>query len=425
MASVLRETKAGRVGWRIRFYCDGRRRELYIAGGGKKSERQAKQIAHHVEELAQSKSRNLAAAPESMAWALGTTGRLRDSLVAWGLIEPVNPRLRTDAGRFLGAFCDAYIESRTDAKPNTISNYKQARRLLCEYFGDRCLINSITPSAADKWRRWMSSDRGLSVSTISKHCKRAKTMMNEAVRDRLLAVSPFAGLKGGSEVNPDRQRFIDRAAADRMLEACPDSDWRCIFALARFGGLRCPSEVLGLRWTDIDWDAGRMRIDSPKTGLRFCPLFPELRAVLSEAFGVAPDGAVYVVSRYRQEQNIRTQFGRIIERAGLVPWPKPFVNLRASRRTELQEQFPSHVINTWLGQSTVIAERHYLQVTDAHWQAAIESCPPIRPPIGDQTGPISKNHDKLETPKNTGFDGLMGLAMAIPIPPLGLEPRTY
>ena len=48
--------------------------------------------------------------------------------------------------------------------------------------------------------------------------------------------------------------------------------------------------------------------------------------------------------------------------------PKPFVNLRASCRTELQEQFPDHVVNAWLGHSSRIAEKHYLQVTPDHWE---------------------------------------------------------
>ena len=36
-----------------------------------------------------------------------------------------------------------------------------------------------------------------------------------------------------------------------ILEACPDQEWRTLFALVRYGGLRCPSEVLKLKWSDI------------------------------------------------------------------------------------------------------------------------------------------------------------------------------
>ena len=72
------------------------------------------------------------------------------------------------------------------------------------------------------------------------------------------------------------------------------------------------------------------------------PLFPELRPILEEAFDLAPEGAVYVVERYREASmgpkgwrncNLRTQFERIINRAGVEPWPRLFHNLRASRET--------------------------------------------------------------------------------------------
>lgn len=179
--------------------------------------------------------------------------------------------------------------------------------------------------------------------------------------------------------------------------------------------------MLRLKWTDIDWDVGRLRIDSPKTGLRFCPLFPELRVVLSEAFDLAPDGAVHVVARYRDGQNLRTQFGRIIESAGLFPWPKPFNNLRASRRTELQEQFPSHVINQWLGQSTAVAERHYLQVTEEHWKAAVESRPHVRPHITNGSDPITKNQDIKKPLENIAIDASQGLVIGQIVTPMGSE----
>src|SRR4030095_12269340 len=43
-----------------------------------------------------------------------------------------------------------------------------------------------------------------------------------------------------------------------------------------------------------------------------------------------------------------------------------FHNLRSSRQTELAEQFPSHVVCDWLGNSEDIARTHYLQTTNAH-----------------------------------------------------------
>jgi hypothetical protein len=131
--------------------------------------------------------------------------------------------------------------------------------------------------------------------------------------------------------------------------------------------MRCPSEVLTLKWSDVLWDQEKLRIDSPKTGVRFCPIFPELAPILEAAFDAAPEGATFCVQQYRHGYNPATTMKKIIERAGHEPWPKLFINCRSTRRTELQRQYPDHVINKWLGHSSAVAEKHYLQVTTDDW----------------------------------------------------------
>ena len=46
-----------------------------------------------------------------------------------------------------------------------------------------------------------------------------------------------------------------RDEAEKVLKACPDAQWKLLFALSRYGGLRCPSEHLALTWGDIDLEA--------------------------------------------------------------------------------------------------------------------------------------------------------------------------
>src|SRR5262245_43642696 len=89
-------------------------------------------------------------------------------------------------------------------------------------------------------------------------------------------------------------------------------------------------------------------------------------------FESANPGTVYVVGRARcHETNLRTAFERLIYRAGLLPWPKLFQNMRASRETELAQTFPLHVV-AWIGNSARIAATHYLQVMEADFQRAVE-----------------------------------------------------
>jgi hypothetical protein len=68
--------------------------------------------------------------------------------------------------------------------------------------------------------------------------------------------------------------------------------------------------------------------------------------------------------------NLRTGLFKILDRASVAQWPKLFVNLRASRETELMRSEPAHVVHAWLGNSREVAEDHYLMVTDDDFERA-------------------------------------------------------
>ena len=157
----------------------------------------------------------------------------------------------------------------------------------------------------------------------------------------------------------------------KILDASPDVQWRCIIALSRFAGIRVPSELLPLRWADINWEENSIVIRSPKTehheggASRTIPLFAELRPYLLEAFEAAPEGSEYVITAYRDTtQNLRTQFERIARRAGVAMWPKPFHNMRASRESELMREYDLATVCKWIGNSPAIAAKHYATSID-------------------------------------------------------------
>ncbi len=133
-------------------------------------------------------------------------------------------------------------------------------------------------------------------------------------------------MKGISvQSNRTRDYFVTRKEADAVLAACPDAQWQLIFALSRYGGLRCPSEHLALRWGDVDWEHGKMTIRASKTehyegrATRVIPLFPELRPYLEAVRQdiesdaefdpkVTPLSKLPVITRYRDTNaNLRTQ----------------------------------------------------------------------------------------------------------------------
>jgi integrase len=403
------EDKDGNV--TIQFVLAGKRKSIWL---GKVTKRDVGLWTRHVEELVSAKKIGRTPYDETAEWIANLDDELHRKLSGKaGLAEPRQQRHSADElGATLAAFLDAFIAKQTDKKPSTIVCLTQCRNDLVEFFGaDRALVD-VTEGDAEDWRHWLRKraarpgrqksptarqsrashrDRNkpkqppkvLQENTIRRRCGRARQLFQAVVRHRLITRNPFSELKGVSVLaNRTRDCFIERDVADKVIEACPDSQWKLLFALSRYGGLRCPSEHLGLRWSDIDWKRGRIVVRSPKTEhhdgkeSRVMPLFPELRPYLEAVRDEMKPGKetplnAPIITRYRESNvNLRTQLLRIMTGAGVPAWPKLFQNLRASRATELERDFGGKCAAAWIGHSITVAQKHYWQVTDADFERA-------------------------------------------------------
>ncbi len=369
---------------------DGKRRPIRL---GKCSEKFAIAVSDHVEEIINQALMPSRPLPRATAeWLADMSPKMEAKLVAVGLIHP----RESTKSIMLGEFLDAYLKRRSDVKDGTKTFYGHTQRNLIDLFGADRLLNSINAGDADDFRRHLQQPRTkrgekslekkpLSAATVARRCSLARTFFRDAVRRKLIDANPFEDIGGGCKANPERAHFIDKETIAKVIDACPNAEWRLLVALSRFGGVRVPSEALTLHWRDIDWSADRMLIHSPKTehhagkATRVVPLFAELRPYLEVVFDQAPEGADFVLPSLQREAaqrgdwravNLGTRFLKIVKRAGLTPWPRLWHNLRASRQTELTESFPAHVVSAWLGNSERIAAAHNLQVLETHFQKA-------------------------------------------------------
>jgi integrase len=387
---------------------------------GKISQKGAEAIKSKVESLNAALIARIPFDKELAEWIGGLDVKLYGKLAAVGLV----PKRQSPEQFTLGGWLDSYISIRSDVKDSTSTVYGHTRRCLIAYFGAERLLADITPGETDAWRIWLAEHEEtrdgetvtvkLGENTIKRRCGIAKQFFRAAQRRKLIAENPFADMKGICvQRNRERFYFVSRAEADKVLAACPDGQWRLLFALSRYGGLRCPSEHLLLRWGDVDWERGRMKVRSPKTehheggASRIVPIFPELRPYLEQVFEEAAPGTEFVITRYRDTNvNLRTQLQKIIARAGLLAWPKIFQNLRSTRQTELAEQFPAHVVCTWIGNSEEVAREHYLQVTEGHFERAIKAA---QKTAQQEAG--SARNDSHQVTKSTGNTICVGFKM--------------
>jgi len=364
--------------------------------------------------------------PDILRWADGLKDEMHERLAGAGLVKSRNVvTVIHTVGTMLASVFDTL-----SVKGGTRTTYSQTRTSLEAYLGKDKPLTDVGRLDADKWRKSMEAE-GLAQPTISKRVKTARQFFRQAVDWDMLLKNPIDRVKAGTQKNRSRMYMVSREDTQKLIDACPDAEWRAIVALSRFGGLRCPSEHLLLKLADVDWEKGRVRVTSPKTehydggDHRMIPLFPELRAPLLELYEQAEPGTVYFINRYRSAtQNLRTQFQRIIGRAGLKPWPRLFHNLRASRQTELTATHPEHVVCGWIGNSEKVARDHYLHTTDADFDLAVSAAQNAAHTTAEQDG-IDRKSVTAENEKTPVFPGLsVAVANCVDktMTPTGFEP---
>ena len=380
MADNLYRDKAGR-----HFICfqdlSGSQRKIRLTGLNK---RDADSFASRFRELLSSVKAGLVPSAVILEWAAKLDSRFQKALQKFGLIsaKPVVQLTLREAR-------DKYLEMKVGNKPSTRRNILTGSDRLFKILGHETLVSSLTKGLCEKAVAKLKAIRAQ--GSVSQSIKKTKPILGHLVDLEIIAKSPMAHISPGPYAgDPDMRFFVTREIADRVLEACPDYEWRLIFGLARYGGIRMPSELVPLTWADVRWDEHKFYVRSSKTEhhhgkrARWVPIFPELRPLLREAFDQAADKNGPVQTRFRdaENDNPRTEMGRIIISAGIEPWPKPFNNLRSTRDTELRRAgVPDYKVDAWMGHSLKVAKKYYLQLIDEDYliAAGLGALPPVNP----------------------------------------------
>ena len=385
------------AGWRIRFTCPATKKRRTIRTG-KCSKKNADTALNMVERLIQSKRLGTALDGQTAEWLKGIDDTLRARLAKVDLIDSFESAL-------LGEFIDGFIamrKKRGDVVAGTLKVWGHTRTNLVDFFGADADIRTITPEKVDDWAAWMFDEQDLAENSVRKRSQFARMFFNVAQRRKLIQENPFANLACSVVPVKDRQFFVPRETVTRLLNQCNGVEFRLLLVFARYMGVRVPSEIVPLKWSDVNWENSTVVITSPKTKRhkgreqRVCPLFTEVLPHLQEAWEAAPEGSVHLFPSIRRpDKNLRSWLEKAILREGLEPWPRLWQNLRATRATELVDVYPSHVAASWLGHTETIANAHYRQVTAEHLQrATTEPTGPI-PSLeesGPDSGPLTAGH---------------------------------
>jgi hypothetical protein len=400
MASLSKDGNGTR---RIQFIDgDGERRTIRLGNVPTKT---AETVLRRVEELAAHRIAGTAPSADLAQWLAEVPLVFYSRLVRVGLAAPREER--PAERRTLSQLVEKFLRNAV-GKDSTRKVWQQCAASLRQFFGPTAMLEEITPERAEEFRAWLTKPhpiivgrartkvvKSLAVATQAKRLEVAKQIFGKAVRWGMVAANPFDGVRAGSKVNAARMFYVSREATTAILAACPSQEWQLIVALCRYAGLRCPSELIGLRWCDVNVPKRALLVRSPKTehhgdahASRFVPIGDELLALLELARGAAETLEERIVPSVANGDNLRTEFVRIVARAGLVGWEKPFQNLRSSCETDWLERFPGRIaaVAQWMGHSPVVAMRHYAQVLPGHFGDAA-AAPTECAAVNEQSAP--------------------------------------
>lgn len=200
--------------------------------------------------------------------------------------DGINPNDKRRSARQAPTFqevFDQFIElpTRTKAKreksPKTVAGYRQQFDLYLAGWKDRQL-SSVTRADVEKLHNDLARTTG--TYTANRVLALVKALFNAAIDLELFAANPAARISAFEEQS--RERFLQADELPKFwaaLEAEPSEKIRDFVKLALFTGQR-RSNVLAMRWPDLNLDRATWTMPHTKTGRHEVPLTDEAVAIL-------------------------------------------------------------------------------------------------------------------------------------------------
>lgn len=361
----------------------------------------ARKILGHIEQAEDELNLLGRLSAETLAWMRDTPLAMRRKFASAGLIPREQQSLTLTASLFK-------FEGSLTVKASTLTFYGHTIRNIRDCYGSDATAASITDG--QKFVKYLI-EQGLAKPTRDRRIVAARTIWNWLIAQGYAETNPFKGIEVGSQRNDARKFHVKASIIHRVIDNTADPNMKITIALARFAGLRCPSEIHLLRWRDIDWNTSRMYVRSPKTehheggAMREVPIFAALLPYLRDAYDRAPVGAEYVIGELVDATGnaLTSRLEKILRRLNIPRWVRLWQNLRASCETDLLDDFVGHAVAAWMGHSELIQQKHYATVKDELFRrAAVGAAIPSSPVVsGDaRIGDIdSKTHS------DTAVDG--------------------
>ncbi len=223
-----------------------------------------------------------------------------------------------DAGGLkLWEYMDAWLLGVSDTvRETTFARYEQISRSHIKPSLGRVKLKNLTPAHVRGLHR-EKMDAGLSPRTVQYVHVTLNKALKQAVADGLVPRNVAAAVKAPrpvkKEINP-----LSPAEARAFLEAADGEPLEALFVLAVSTGMR-QGEILGLKWEDVDLDAGALRVRRSLAVTKDGPVLTAPKSARSRRRIKLTGGAVTALKRHRKDQlEERMRLAGLWEEHGLV-----------------------------------------------------------------------------------------------------------
>jgi len=320
--------------------------------------------------------------------------------------------LRPDVpGRPFDELADRYLEHLTmkGRKASTIGDVRgHLRHWLRPHFAGR-VVESITRDdikalvvvmIAGKRPSGLERDKPPSPKTIRNVVGNLSAMLRYAEREGWRQGNPADGVDLPEQRSSDEIRWLEPEEVRVLAEHAIDSPYqhldRVLYVVAAMTGLR-QGELVELRWRDLDWTAGAIRVrrsftrkalGTPKSrrSSRSVPMADDVAAALEQLSRLVDDGPDDLVfphpmtgGHLASPQMLR-RMRKALGAAGLEESHR-FHDLRHTFGTQMAAQgVPMRVLQEWMGHRDIATTQRYADYAPRHDERALVQAA-FAPPI--------------------------------------------
>ena len=208
------------------------------------------------------------------------------------------PEIIVDAQSQIEAWLGRLANERK-ASPHTIDGYRRDLAKLSRYMQAQ-QISEFDALEPNRMRGFVAAEHraGLSPKSLQRLLSSCRSLFRQLTREGLLTHDPLAGVRG-PKVHRKLPQVLDVDEATALVEGDSNDALgvrdRAMLELFYSSGLRL-SELIGLRWLDLDLDAGEVRVLGKGRKTRIVPVgrhaIAALRA-LGEAEGRESESPVF------------------------------------------------------------------------------------------------------------------------------------